>query len=94
MSRARPLPVLRTAAERDALPSSPPTRSLPLPLQALLPVLCAAAEDDELPVRHNEDKLNVVLSQQVRWPVDTRTAGVFFRAGGRSGSSLKYILGQ
>jgi activating signal cointegrator complex subunit 3 len=40
-------------------------------------VLCAATEFAELPVRHNEDKLNVVLSQQVRWGVDARTAGGF-----------------
>ena len=53
----------------------PCTATSPAPAQSLLPVLCAAAEYDELPVRHNEDKLNVVLSQQVRWGVDTRTAG-------------------
>ncbi len=47
----------------------------PCRTQALLPVLCAAAEYDELPVRHNEDRLNVILAQEVRWPVDTRTAG-------------------
>eukprot|EP00887_Chlorella_sp_A99_P000213 scaffold13.g213.t1 len=40
----------------------------------LLWVLCSAAEYDELPVRHNEDRLNTVLAGQVRWPVDTRTA--------------------
>lgn len=50
--------------------------AVPAPfLQSLLPVLCAAAEYDELPVRHNEDRLNVVLNQSVRWPADTRTAG-------------------
>ncbi|PRW32956.1 activating signal cointegrator 1 complex subunit 3 isoform B [Chlorella sorokiniana] len=43
-------------------------------VQSLLPVLCAAAEYDELPVRHNEDRLNVVLNQSVRWPADSRTA--------------------
>ncbi|KAL4422681.1 hypothetical protein ABPG75_008878 [Micractinium tetrahymenae] len=43
-------------------------------VRALLPVLCGAAEYDELPVRHNEDRLNVILAQSVRWPVDTRTA--------------------
>lgn len=63
---------------------------LPLhPPQSLLPVLCAAAEYAELPVRHNEDKLNVVLSQQVRWPTDSRTAGRRLRLLGRpAGTSL------
>lgn len=66
---------------RHAHVAHPPTHRVPnlglllLPPQDLLPVLCAAAEYDELPVRHNEDKLNVVLAQQVRWAVDTRTAG-------------------
>ena len=36
-------------------------------------VLCAVAEYDELPVRHNEDKVNAALSETVRWPVDSRT---------------------
>jgi fumarate hydratase class II len=40
----------------------------------LLDVLCAAAEYDELPVRHNEDKLNASLSSNVRFPTDIRTA--------------------
>ena len=44
-------------------------------LQGLLWVLCSAAEYDELPVRHNEDRLNTVLAGQVRWQVDARTAG-------------------
>lgn len=36
-------------------------------------VLCAAHEFEELPVRHNEDKLNLQLARDVRWEVDTRT---------------------
>ena len=69
--------VARHASTHARLPLHPPM----LPMQSLLPVLCAAAEYDELPVRHNEDKLNVVLNQSVRWPVDSRTAG----AGGAQG---------
>jgi len=34
-------------------------------LEQLAGVLCAAAEYDELPVRHNEDKLNAELANQV-----------------------------
>ena len=40
----------------------------------VLHVLCAVAEYDELPVRHNEDKINTTLSGEVRWPTDARTA--------------------
>lgn len=40
----------------------------------LLGVLCAAAEYDELPVRHNEDKLNAALSAEVRFPIDIHSA--------------------
>ena len=40
----------------------------------LLGALCGAAEYDELPVRHNEDRLNAALSAQVRYPTDIRTA--------------------
>ena len=40
----------------------------------LLGVLCAVAEYDELPVRHNEDKLNMSLSAEVRFPIDVRSA--------------------
>jgi hypothetical protein len=36
-------------------------------LEQLTGVLCAAAEYDELPVRHNEDKLNAELANQVGW---------------------------
>ncbi|KAK9846320.1 hypothetical protein WJX81_001437 [Elliptochloris bilobata] len=39
----------------------------------VLDVLCAASEYDELPVRHNEDKLNAALAQEVRLRVDPRT---------------------
>jgi len=41
-------------------------------LEALLHVLSGAAEFDELPVRHNEEKLNEGLAKEVRWPVDMR----------------------
>ncbi|GMH32834.1 hypothetical protein BSKO_00668 [Bryopsis sp. KO-2023] len=44
-----------------------------LQFKDLLQVLCHAAEYDELPVRHNEDKLNSVMAQQVRWRVDPNT---------------------
>ncbi len=40
----------------------------------MLDVLCAVAEYDELPVRHNEDKLNLVLSEGVRFPIKERDA--------------------
>ena len=39
----------------------------------VLGLLCAVAEYDELPVRHNEDKLNTTLAGAVRFPVDLRT---------------------
>jgi len=42
-------------------------------VEQLLEVLCSAAEFDELPVRHNEDKLNLQLAEEVRWRVDMRT---------------------
>jgi activating signal cointegrator complex subunit 3 len=34
-------------------------------LESLLHVLCGVAEYDELPVRHNEDKVNAELARQV-----------------------------
>ena len=37
-------------------------------------VLCGVAEYDELPVRHNEDKLNMTLSESVRFPIKERDA--------------------
>ena len=37
-------------------------------------VLCGVAEYDELPVRHNEDKLNMTLSDSVRFPIKERDA--------------------
>ena len=40
----------------------------------VLGLLCSVAEYDEMPVRHNEDKLNVTLSGAVRYKIDTRTA--------------------
>eukprot|EP00897_Mesotaenium_endlicherianum_P001872 jgi/Mesen1/1712/ME000138S00568 len=42
-------------------------------LEKLLHILCGAAEYDQLPVRHNEEKLNEELAKQLRWPVDSRT---------------------
>lgn len=41
----------------------------------VLHTLCAAAEYDELPVRHNEDKLNGVMSGEVRYAPDLKTVG-------------------
>jgi len=38
----------------------------------LLQVLCNTAEYEELPVRHNEDKVNADLATRVPWPVDER----------------------
>ena len=47
-------------------------------LEALLHVLCGVAEYDELPVRHNEDKVNAELARQVAnaggFKVDARLA--------------------
>ena len=40
----------------------------------VLDVLCGVAEYDELPVRHNEDKLNMTLSGTVRFPIKERDA--------------------
>ena len=40
----------------------------------VLDVLCAVAEYDELPVRHNEDKLNMTLSESVRFPIAEKDA--------------------
>lgn len=37
-------------------------------------VMCGVAEYDELPVRHNEDKINTTLAGEVRWPTDSRSA--------------------
>ena len=39
-----------------------------------LQVLCSVAEYDELPVRHNEDKVNTAMAGTVRLRVDVRTA--------------------
>lgn len=36
--------------------------------------MCAAAEYNELPVRHNEDKINATMAASSRLPVDIRTA--------------------
>lgn len=40
----------------------------------MLELLCNAAEYAEMPVRHNEDKLNVALAGAVRFGVDTQAA--------------------
>jgi activating signal cointegrator complex subunit 3 len=39
----------------------------------LLKLLCDVTEYDEIPVRHNEEKLNAELAQQLPLPVDART---------------------
>ncbi|KAK3147995.1 hypothetical protein QOZ80_3BG0289310 [Eleusine coracana subsp. coracana] len=39
-------------------------------LEVFVHILSAAAEFDELPVRHNEDNLNRILSENVPYPVD------------------------
>jgi len=41
-------------------------------VERLLEVLANAREFEELPVRHNEDKMNAELSRGVRWPVNAR----------------------
>ncbi|GIL81339.1 hypothetical protein Vretifemale_10405, partial [Volvox reticuliferus] len=43
-------------------------------VQELLLALCSVSEFDELPVRHNEDKINAAMSRGVRFPPDSRTA--------------------
>ncbi|CAG9467191.1 unnamed protein product [Pedinophyceae sp. YPF-701] len=40
----------------------------------VLDALCAASEYDELPVRHNEDRHNMDLSDEVRFPIPARSA--------------------
>ncbi|GFR39799.1 hypothetical protein Agub_g285, partial [Astrephomene gubernaculifera] len=42
----------------------------------MLQALCSVSEFDELPVRHNEDKINAALAREagVRFPPDARTA--------------------
>ena len=44
------------------------------PAVQVLHVMCAVAEYDELPVRHNEDKINLTLAQEVRWPTPTKSS--------------------
>lgn len=41
-------------------------------IQELLTTLCNTREYEDLPVRHNEDKLNAELAEHVPWAVDTR----------------------
>jgi activating signal cointegrator complex subunit 3 len=40
-------------------------------VQDLLEVLSNVKEYEELPVRHNEDRMNAELNSAMRWPVDT-----------------------
>jgi len=42
-------------------------------IQSVLKILTDTSEYSELPVRHNEDKLNEDLADKVRWKVDKRT---------------------
>lgn len=37
--------------------------------------MCGATEFSELPVRHNEDLVNLTLSSAVRYPIEARSAG-------------------
>jgi len=46
----------------------------PRPAWSSSQVLSAAAEYDELPVRHNEDKINATMAASTRLPVDARAA--------------------
>ena len=61
-------------AEMFSLHQIPAIRMRPAPCWQVLGLLCAVAEYDEMPVRHNEDKLNLTLSQAVRHPIDPKTA--------------------
>ena len=51
---------------------SPPPHPNPPMLTQILDVLCAASEYNELPVRHNEDRLNQLLAKDVRWKLDSK----------------------
>lgn len=42
-------------------------------IPALLKILCNTTEYEEIPVRHNEDKLNAELAPKLPWKVDART---------------------
>lgn len=37
--------------------------------------MCHSSEYDEFPVRHNEDKIDALLAQKVRWEVDMTKVG-------------------
>lgn len=39
----------------------------------MLDMLCGSAEYNELPVRHNEDRVNAQLAAHVRWSPDLKT---------------------
>ncbi|KAL1514923.1 hypothetical protein AB1Y20_004002 [Prymnesium parvum] len=45
----------------------------PTDIPTLLRILCDASEFDELPVRHNEEHVNLQLSDALPWRVDERT---------------------
>ena len=45
----------------------------PRDLPTLLRVLCDASEFDELPVRHNEEHVNLQMSKELPWRLDERT---------------------
>jgi len=42
-------------------------------IPSLLSILCNTSEYEELPVRHNEEKVNAALAVEVPWAVDSRT---------------------
>lgn len=50
---------------RRAPPPTPLLNATPSPRPQVLEVLCACSEYDELPVRHNEDRINAELSKEV-----------------------------
>ncbi len=54
------------------LTHSPPACSSPSLLDRGQ-VLCSVSEYNELPVRHNEDKINATMARTCRLPVDMRT---------------------
>jgi hypothetical protein len=76
------LPLIRQQDPKEACPvlrgvggvTHPPMWILKFIAMQVLGLLCAVAEYDEMPVRHNEDKLNLTLSQAVRHRIEPRTA--------------------
>ena len=62
-------------------------------------VLCSVAEYDELPVRHNEDKINASMAATARLPVDPRSvddphtkANLLLQVGGQGGGCETDVL--